>query len=93
MVRRLALQVETSEPAVGEIEVYLLAQAPLGTDAETVVEQQLGIDGGSASGAVEGGQMPAQLEAVDSRNCNAIFRCRQSPSKTLILDVSRSKDC
>jgi len=47
----------------------LLAQAPLGADAQAVADQQhadhqLGIDGGPSHGAVEAGQMLAQPGAV-----------------------------
>ena len=47
-----------------------LAQTPLGADAEAVADQQhadhqLGINRGPACGAVEAGQMLAQLGAVD----------------------------
>ncbi len=50
--------------------MHLLAQAPLGADAEAVADQQhadhqLGINRGPSHGAVEAGQMLAQPGAVD----------------------------
>ena len=40
VVRHLALQAEAAEPAVGQVQVHLFAQAPLGADAEAVADHQ-----------------------------------------------------
>ena len=40
MVRHFAVQAQPAEPAVGQVEVDFLAQAPLGADAEAVPHQQ-----------------------------------------------------
>ena len=40
MVGNIAVEPEAAEPAVGQIEVDLLAQAPLGADAEAVAHDQ-----------------------------------------------------
>jgi hypothetical protein len=60
------LEVESAEPAVGQVQVYLLTQPALGADAEAVADDQhtdhqLGIDGGTACVAVEGSQVPTQI--------------------------------
>ena len=52
MIRHRPIQTEPTEPPVGQIEVDLLTQAPLRSDAEAVSDQEhpnheLGIDGGS----------------------------------------------
>ena len=53
MIRHRSIEAEAAEPAVGEIEVNLVAQSPLGPDAEAVADDQhpdhqLGIDGRTA---------------------------------------------
>jgi uncharacterized Ntn-hydrolase superfamily protein len=70
VVGHLALQPETAKRSVSEIEVDLLAQAPLGADAGAVADQQhadhqFGINGGSAGGTVVAGQVLAQPRTVD----------------------------
>src|SRR6185436_15259166 len=65
MVRYIAVEPKAAEPAIGQIEVNLLAQAPLGADAEAVThdqhpDHQLGIDRGPTNGAVEWSQLPPQ---------------------------------
>jgi hypothetical protein len=40
VVRHLAIEAESTKPAVGEVQVHLLAQAPFGTNAVTVANQQ-----------------------------------------------------
>src|SRR5689334_10233551 len=66
MVRHIPLEPKAAEPAVCQIEVNLLAQPPLGADAEAVADEQhpdhqFGIDRGPANGAVERSQLPPQL--------------------------------
>jgi hypothetical protein len=40
MVRHGIFQTETAEPAVGQVQVNFFTQAPLGTDAITVANDQ-----------------------------------------------------
>src|SRR6185503_7901620 len=66
MVRDVAVEPEAAEPAVRQVEVNLLAQAPLGADAEAVShdqypDHQLGIDRGPTNGAIERRHLPPQL--------------------------------
>ena len=66
MVGHIAVQPEPAEPAVRQVEVNLLAQPPLGADAEAVADDQhpdhqLGIDRGPPDRAVERRQLPPQL--------------------------------
>ncbi len=70
MVGHVAIEPEAAEPAIRQIEVNLLAQPPLGADAEAVAhdqhpDHQFGIDRGSANGAVEWSQLPPQLAELD----------------------------
>ena len=70
MVRNVAVEPEAAEPAVRQIEVNLLAQTPLGADTEAVShdqhpDHQLGIDRGSANGAVERRHLPPQLAELN----------------------------
>jgi hypothetical protein len=62
VVRHIAVEAEPAEPAIGQIEVHLFTEPPLGADAEAVADQQhpdhqLGINRGSACRAVERRQM------------------------------------
>ena len=75
MVRHLAVEPEPAEPAIGEVEVYLLAQPPFGPDAHAVAHDQhphhqFRIDRGPADGAVKGPQLrphaPEVEEAIDT---------------------------
>ena len=70
MIRHRAIQTEPAEPPVGQIEVNLIAQAPLRSDAEAVADQehpdhQLGIDRSSTDTTVERRQVPPDLFKVD----------------------------
>src|SRR4051795_13039532 len=60
----LRVQAKTTEPAIGQIEVHLLTQPPLGADAHAIADNQhpdhqIGINRGSAHGAVERLQLRA----------------------------------
>ncbi len=62
MVRYVALQSETAEPAIGKVQVDLLAQPTLGADAEAVAnnqhpDHQFRIDRGATNLAVKWPQM------------------------------------
>ena len=70
VVGDVALQPQPAEPAIGEIEVHLLAQPPLGADAQAVADQQhadhqLGIDRRTADRAVEVPQVLANALQID----------------------------
>ena len=70
MIGHVAVEPEPAEPAVRQVEVNLLAQPPLGADAEAVADDQhpdhqLGIDRRPTHRAVEGGQLPPQLAKLD----------------------------
>src|SRR3569833_1397377 len=63
------LQAQATEPAVGQIELDFFAQAPLGTNAIAVADDehadhQLRVDRGPASSAVKAGQMAAQVTQI-----------------------------
>jgi hypothetical protein len=40
MVGHLVAQIEPAEPAIGKVEMHLLAQAPLRADAEQIADEQ-----------------------------------------------------
>ena len=66
MVGHTALQPEPAEPAIGEVQMNLLAQAALGADAKAVANEehpdhQFRIDGGPSHRAVERAQMRADI--------------------------------
>src|ERR1051326_159698 len=63
MIGHLAVEPEPTKPALGQVEVHLLAQPPLRADAEAIADdqhpnQQLRIDRGPAHLTVEGRQLP-----------------------------------
>jgi hypothetical protein len=70
VIRHRSIQAEPTEPSVGQIEVNLIAQAPLRSDAETVTDQehpdhQLRIDRRPADDTIEGCQISPDLLKVD----------------------------
>jgi len=70
MIRHRPIQTEPAKPPVGQIEVNLIAQAPLRSDAEAVTDQehpdhQLGIDRRSTDAAVERRHVPPDLFKID----------------------------
>src|SRR5262249_25758185 len=70
VIRHRPIQAEPTEPPVGQIEVDLLTQAPLRSDAEAVSDQEhpnheLGIDGGSTDATVERRQVLPDLLKID----------------------------
>ena len=76
VVRDASSRSEAAEPAIGQVQMHLFAQPPLGSDAEAVADDQhadhqLRIDRGPAGVAVEGGEVMAQIaeveEAIDAR--------------------------
>src|ERR1700688_4254695 len=66
MVRNLVLKIEAAEPAIGEVQLDLLAQPPFKANAVAVAndqhpDHQLGVDRWSADLAVERHQLLAKL--------------------------------
>ena len=70
MVGHAAVQAKAADPTIGEVQVDLFAQPPLGADAAAVADQQhpdhqLGIDRRPADGTVEGLKLPADVAQLD----------------------------
>ena len=70
VIRHHPIQTEPTEPPVGQIEVNLIAQTPLRSNAEAVSDQEhpnheLGIDGGSTDATVERRQVLPDLLKID----------------------------
>ena len=70
MIRHATVEPKPAKPAVRQVEVNLLAQAPLGADAEAIAhdqhsDHQFGINRWPTHRAVEGGQLPPQLAKLD----------------------------
>jgi len=66
MVGDLAIKPKAAKPAIRQVQVHLFAQAPLGSDAETVSNQQhsdhqFGSDRGAPDRAVKCRQLLPQL--------------------------------
>jgi hypothetical protein len=40
VIAYVALQTQSAEPTIGEVEMYLVAQPPLGLDAHAVTDEQ-----------------------------------------------------
>ena len=102
MIRHAAVEPEPAEPAVRQIEVDLLAQAPLGADAEAIAhdqhpDHQFGIDRWPTHRAVEGGQLPPQLaefdepvdrpQADDRPECASQARTHRTKQPVRLADV------
>src|SRR6056297_3055848 len=70
MIRDTIAQLKAAEPPVCQVQVDLLTEPPLGSDAKTIADkqhpdQQLRIDGRATGVAVELGQMSADTAQVD----------------------------
>ena len=70
VVRHLALETQSAEPSIRKVEMHLLAQPPLGTDAHAVAHDkhrhhQLWIDRRPSDGAVEGLQFRANTLKIE----------------------------
>ena len=66
----MAIEPDPTEPSIRQIEMDLLAQPPLGADAEAIADDQhpdhqLRIDRGPAHRAVESGQFPPHFSQID----------------------------
>ena len=69
MIGHGTLKPESAEPPVCEVQMHLIAQPPLRTDAEAIADQQhaddqFGIDRGPACLTVEGPQLLAQTRQI-----------------------------
>ena len=87
-----ARQIEPAEPAIGQIEVDLLAQPSLGTDAHAVADDQhsnhqLGVDRGATGLAVKGAKMFAKAVQIDE----PVDRSQQMIRRHVILDAEAVK--
>lgn len=70
MVRNLGVQSQTAEPSIGEVEMNLLAEPPLGPNAHAISNDQhphhqLGSDRGATDGAVEWLQLRAHARQIE----------------------------
>ena len=70
MIRHRILKAEAAEPAIGQVQMHLLAQPTLGADAEAVADQQhahhqLRIDRRPAGVAVERGEMLTEIAEIE----------------------------
>jgi len=70
MVRHLALKSQAAEPAIGEVQMSLLAQSALGTDSKTITDDQhsdhqLGINGWAAIRAIQWRKHTAHLAEIE----------------------------
>jgi hypothetical protein len=70
MIGYMAVEAETTKPAICQIEMDFLAQASLGADAKAITDDQhpdhqLGVDRWATHCAVKGGQPPPQLAKLD----------------------------
>ena len=88
VVGHIAFQPEPAEPAIGEVQMHLLAQPPLGPDADAVADDQhpdhqLGIDRGPTGRAVERPQMLANARQVDE----PVDRAQQMIRRNMPLQV------
>src|SRR5580693_8292978 len=76
MIGYMAVETETTKPAIGQIEMGFLAQAALGADAKAITDDQhpdheLGIDRWATYRAVKGGPVPASTRQA-RRTCRWI---------------------
>src|SRR5438552_11767873 len=90
MVRHCILETQSTEPAIGQIEVDLFAQPALGTNAKAVPHDQhphhqLRIDRRPPSVAVERRKMTTQLAEVE----NSINTAQQVISRNVIVEIER----
>ena len=90
MVRHVAVEAEPAEPAIGEVQMHLLAQPPLRADAEAIADNQhpdhqLRIDRRSPNRAVERRQVSPNFGQVDEavdRSQEMISRHMRSSEKS-----------
>ena len=87
MIGDIAVEPEPAEPPVGQIEVDLFAETPLGADTEAVpddehADHQLGINRWPSQRAVERRELAAQFRQVDK----AVDRPQQMISRHMSIE-------
>jgi hypothetical protein len=70
MIGYIAVEAETTKPAIRQIEVDLFAQPPLGADPKAITDDQhpdhqFRIDRWATNRTVKGGQLPPQIAKLD----------------------------
>ena len=70
MVRNAVAQIQAAEPAIGQVQMHLLAQTPFRPDAEAIANQQhtdqkFGIDRRATRVAIEISNMRANATQID----------------------------
>jgi hypothetical protein len=70
MIGHMAVEAKTTKPAIRQIEMDFLAQAPLGADAKAITDDQysdhqFGIDRWATYRAVEWREVAAQLRKIN----------------------------
>ena len=88
MIRHLVLQTQAAEPAVGQVQMHFLTQAPLRADAETVAHDQhanhqLRVDRRAARVAVERGEVFAQVAEIQK----SIDPAQQMIARNMIVEI------
>ena len=86
VVQHRAIQAEPAEPAIGEVQVDLFAQPPLGADAAAIADQQhandqLGIHRRTTDHAVEGPELAPDVARLDE----AVDRAQQVVGRHMLL--------
>ncbi|KJU80114.1 hypothetical protein N619_06380 [Ectopseudomonas oleovorans] len=71
MVGYFVFQTQPAEPAIGQVQVHLFAQLPLGTNAIAVADDQhahhqFRVNRGASDGAIEIGQVGAQVTEIQA---------------------------
>jgi hypothetical protein len=87
-----AIEIEPAEPAVGKVEMDLLAQPPLRPDAHAITDQQhpdhqFGIDRGATRRTIERLQVLANAVEIDE----PVNRAQQVIARHMILDAEAVK--
>src|SRR5437899_348681 len=93
MIGYVAIEAETTKPAIGQIEMDFLAHAPLGADAKAITDDQhpdhqFGIDRGATHRAVE--VASSRLNSPSSTNLS-MDRKRWSAGTCLSRENSQNK--
>ena len=81
MIGDLAVESETAEPAIGEIEMNFLAQPPLGPDAHAIADSNMRI---ISSGSIEGRAGAAVKRLQSVRRTSSRSRCRSMPRSMMV---------
>ena len=92
MIGHIAFQPKAAKPAIGEVDMHLLAEPPLGPDAHAIAndqhpDHQLGINRGPSGRAVERPQMLANARQVNE----PVYRAEQMIRRHMSLQVEAVK--